>query len=104
MFAVLLLVWTTADLCGGVCVHDHEPIAASTPTGSAVPETLSGAAGSSGTRPAAASEDCFCCSHYVYPQARYQIVPAYTFIAAVEVRSVPRPDSPASRLYHPPLA
>jgi hypothetical protein len=104
VFAVLLLVWTTADLCGGVCVHDHEPIGAGMPHGAAGLETLSGAAGFSGTAPLAASDDCFCCSHYVHPQARYQFVPAYTFIAAVEVQSVSRPDSPASRLYHPPLA
>jgi hypothetical protein len=104
VFAVLLLVWTTTDLCGGVCVHDHEPIAAGLPSEAAGPTTISAAAGPSDTRPPTAPDDCFCCSHYVHPLARYQVVPSYTFIAAVEVRSASRPHSPASRLYHPPLA
>jgi hypothetical protein len=102
--AVLLLVWTTADLCGGLCVHDHDPIAAGIPGGPGGARSIADAAvpGSDGLP--TAPDDCFCCSHYVQPQVRYQVVPACSFVSTVEVPSVSRPQFPSSRLYHPPLA
>jgi hypothetical protein len=101
-FAVLLLAWTTADLCGGFCMHDHEPITAGVPGGPGGARSLSGR---DSHRPActAGPDDCFCCSHYVHPQVRYQVVPAYTLVCAVVAPSVSRPRFPSSPLYHPPL-
>ena len=104
ILAVLLLAWTTTDLCGGVCVHDREPIAAELAQGAAGPASISAATGPSNLEPPAAPDDCFCCSNYVHPLARYQVVPSDPFIAAVGVQSASRLHSPASRLYHPPLA
>jgi hypothetical protein len=103
-FAVLLLAWTTVDLCGGVCIHDHEPIAASLPGGPSGARSVEVAGSYGGNCPLTGPDDCFCCSHYVQPQVRYQVVPAYTFVAGVEAASVSPPQVSSSPLYHPPLA
>lgn len=104
LFAVLLLAWTTADLCGGLCVHDREAIAAPVPADA--DEACSAAAGAAacGEQGRAAPDDCFCCSHFVHPQVRYQVVPAYTQVSAIEAQRAPRTQSPSSQFYHPPLA
>lgn len=104
VFAVLLLCWTTADLCGGLCVHDHEPIAASVAAGTHGARSVSLPSAPLADSLPTAPDDCFCCSHFVQPQVRYQAVPAYTFVASVEVPAVSRPQFPPSQLYHPPLA
>lgn len=100
VFAVLLLCWTTADLCCGVCVHDREPLAAGGGGAVAVGQP---SATDAGHFPLA-SDDCFCCSHFVHPQVRYQVTPAHTLVSAIEAETVLRPQFPASQLYHPPLA
>ncbi len=102
VFAVLLLVWTTADLGGGLCVHDREPIAAAVGGSQTARAAASSAGASSGEVPGP-GDDCFCCSHFVHPQVRYQVVPVYAFVAAVEAAAPLHPQFPASQLYHPPL-
>jgi len=104
VFAVLLLVWTTADLCGGLCVHDHEPITELLAAGADGARRLASKPDQTTEHPAHPPDDCFCCSHYVQPQVRYRFVPAHTFLSLVEPPAVPRPKFPASKLYHPPLA
>jgi hypothetical protein len=103
VFAVLLLAWTTVDLCGGVCVHDHEPITLGMPGGPDGGRSVSGTDPCGGTCPQSGPDDCFCCSHYVQPQVRYQVVPARAFVAGVAAEPVSRPQFPSSPLYHPPL-
>jgi hypothetical protein len=104
VFAVLLLAWTTADLCCGLCVHDGEPIAAAVPAGHQGERTVIGPPASAAADLPYAPDDCFCCSHFVQPQVPYQVVPIYALISAVETTAAPSPQFPASQLYHPPLA
>jgi hypothetical protein len=104
VFAVLLLGWTTVDLCGGVCVHDHDPIAAAVPAGAHGARSVSLPCAPPAPLLPTAPDDCFCCSHYVHPQVRYQVIPSSSFASAVEDETVLRPQFAASRLYHPPLA
>ncbi len=41
VFAILLLAWTTADLCGhGMCVHDREPLVPGAPAAPGQPATV----------------------------------------------------------------
>jgi hypothetical protein len=103
---VLLLAWTTADLCDyGVCVHDHEPLAPTVPAGPAGAQAIT-EGGTPGDQPCteAGPDDCFCCSHYVDVRFRYEVVPGYTFLTAVVIETPALPDLSAARLYHPPLA
>lgn len=103
VFAVLLLAWTTADLCGGLCVHDHEPVATAVPAGPHGARSASVEAKTAGEQLPAPPDDCFCCSHYVQPQVRYQVLPTNTRVTPVEAEGLPRTQSPSSRFYHPPL-
>jgi hypothetical protein len=105
MFAVLLLAWTTADLCGGFCVHDRERLAASVPAGPHGAQSVGAAAASTAEcERDNGPDDCFCCSHYVDVQVRFQVAPTYGVVATVESDAISHPQLSASPLYHPPLA
>jgi hypothetical protein len=106
LFAVLLLAWTTADLCGhGLCVHDREPIVPASPAAPGQAPTVSTRRGGPiDSDQCNGPDDCFCCCHCVDVQVRFQIPVVYTFVSAVffEHQSFPHPAP--SPLYHPPLA
>jgi hypothetical protein len=103
LFAVLLLAWTTADLCGGLCMHDHEPIAAAWAAGPSGARSIASARGEAAPLPSP-PDDCFCCSRFVQPQSRCQFVPTYTFLASVGSPPESQPRFSATPFYHPPLA
>lgn len=105
LFAILLLAWTTADLCGhGVCTHDREPV---------VPWATPGDSPTAMNRPADAPQDvaaldgpddCFCCCHCIEVQVRFRLPVAYSFLSMVFVARPSEPVSSPSLLDHPPLA
>jgi hypothetical protein len=84
-------------------VHDHEPVAAAVPAQTGRAASVSPACPPADGSLPVAPDDCFCCSRFVQPQVRYQVVPAYTLVTTVTAPAVSRPQFPASHLYHPPI-
>jgi len=106
LFAILLLTWTTADLCGhGVCSHDREPIV---PWSSPAPGTRTAMGRPGEALPDAAAfdgpDDCFCCCHCIEVQVRFELPVGYSFVSMVLVEHPALPFSIPSRLDHPPHA
>ena len=105
LLALVLLAWTTADLCGhGVCSHDREPIVPWAMPGNgplAVGEATDAPSG-----PAALDgpDDCFCCCHCIEVPVRYQFSVTYSFVSMVFPGSPADPISLPSPLDHPPIA
>jgi len=106
VFAVLLLAWTTADLCGhGMCVHDREPIVPIAPAAPGQVPAVKASAGAPADGDACnGPDDCFCCCHFVDVQVRFQIPVVYTFVSSVFFGHRSLPHLAPSPLYHPPLA
>jgi hypothetical protein len=106
LFAVLLLAWTTADLCGhGMCVHDREPLAPGRPAAPDRTATVEAPGGAPAEADACnGPDDCFCCCRCVDVQVRFQIPVLYTSVSDVFFghRSLSHLAPPP--LYHPPLA
>ena len=104
-FAVLLLAWTTADLCGhGLCVHDREPLVPNDLASAGGPETIAASdGGQTGTDAYNGPDDCFCCCHCVDVQVRFQIPVVYTFVSALFFEHCSVQHLAPSPLYHPPL-
>jgi len=105
VFAVLLLAWTTADLCGhGMCVHDREPLVPSAP---AAPGQMAAIATPQGGHDDAAAcngpDDCFCCCHCVEVQVPFRILVQSASVSCVLVGHRSLPDLAPAPLYHPPL-
>jgi hypothetical protein len=106
VFAVLLLAWTTADLCGhGMCVHDREPLV---PSALATPGRLDALAAPPGGHADAAAcngpDDCFCCCRCVEVQIPFRIQVQSTFVSCVLAGHRSLPSLAPPPLYHPPLA
>lgn len=106
VFAVLLLAWTTADLCGhGLCVHDREPIvpggleAASRGATVAAP-----GARTTGANDAGGPDDCFCCCHCVDVRMPFRVAFESAFVWPVVIAHRSLSDPAPAVLYHPPLA
>jgi hypothetical protein len=107
VFAMLLLAWTTADLCGhGLCVHDREPIVPGLPT-SPGPHPLAvrweGGAPAD-VDPCNGPDDCFCCCHCVDVRLPFHLPLVYAFVSSVFVERCSFADLSPAPLYHPPLA
>ncbi|MEO8682061.1 MAG: hypothetical protein ABI665_23645 [Vicinamibacterales bacterium] len=103
LFAMLLLLWTAADLSNmSLCALEREGTNAVPLTASAV--LVDTATTPKPVPPAPHIDDCFCCSHCVEVAT---LIPA-TVSMAVDVRiahaDVFLPRIFGSLLYHPPLA
>jgi hypothetical protein len=107
LFAIVLLAWTAADVCGhGICEHDREPIAPAAPTGSAGPSSVNRLpVGAPADAPLPTGpDDCFCCSRFVDVQVPFLPSLVYAVAWTVPDPIAPMPVADPSRLYHPPLA
>ena len=98
VFALLLLVWTAADVCDyGLCAHHRDPLgsyalAALRPDDCrAEPEV-------------ALVDDCFCCSRLVDVRTPFQMTLEYDVAWVVADNSTGEPHLTSVPLYHPPLA
>jgi len=106
-FAILLLAWTTADLCGhGLCVHDREPLVPGTPVAPAgqAPAVRAPGGAPVDTETSNGPDDCFCCCHCVDVQVPFHMPVTYTFVSSVFATHSSLPHLSPSPLYHPPLA
>jgi hypothetical protein len=106
VFAVLLLAWTSADLCGpGFCLHDREPIA---PWSSRAPGTPAAVNAAGPAQADAATvdgpDDCFCCCHCIDVRVRFQLPVGCSFASMVSPGHSSAPVSISSLLDHPPSA
>jgi hypothetical protein len=98
VFAVILLVWTTADLFHyGLCVHGHDWIGAFAAAG------VRSASAESETHHADC-DDCFCCSHGMITQVPFSIPIHHGLVCRVPDVSAGRPHAVTHAFYHPPLA
>jgi hypothetical protein len=106
VFAVLLLAWTTADLCGhGMCVHDREPLAPGGPMAPGQTATVEAAGGAPARADACnGPDDCFCCCRCVDVQVPFQVQVLSTLVSSVFVAHRSLPHLAPASLYHPPLA
>lgn len=102
---MLLLAWTSADLCGhGVCSHDREPIAPWASPGPASPTSVRGPNApqpepTTGDGP----DDCFCCCHCIDVQVRFELPVNYSFVGLFGAGPISLPFSAPTPLDHPPL-
>jgi hypothetical protein len=106
ILAILLLAWTSADLCGhGVCSHDREPI---TPWASSGPASPMSMRGPGTARPDATTDDgpddCFCCCHCIDVQMRFELSVSASFVSLPGAGPISLPFSAPAQLDHPPLA
>jgi hypothetical protein len=106
ILAILLLAWTSADLCGhGVCTHDREPIA---PWASSGPASTTSLRGPEAPQPDSATsdgpDDCFCCCHCIDVQVRCELPASYSFVSLLAAGPISLPFSGPAPLDHPPLA
>ncbi len=106
VFAVLLLAWTTADLCGhGMCVHDREPLVPGRQAAPGQTEALaSPRGGHAGEADRNGPDDCFCCCRCVEVQMPFRIQVQSTFVTRVPTGHRSPPSLAPPPLYHPPLA
>jgi hypothetical protein len=107
VFAILLLAWTTADLCGhGLCVHDREPIVpwTSSAPGGRTSAVRAPAGAPIDTATSNGPDDCFCCCHCVDVNVPFQMPVICTFVSSVFTTHSSLPHLSPSPLYHPPLA
>ena len=105
MCAILLLAWTSADLCGhGVCSHDREPL---TPWASPAPAGPTSVGGRETPQPDSTAgdgpDDCFCCCRCIDVQGRFELPVSYSFISLLPVGQLSLPFIAPTPLDHPPL-
>jgi hypothetical protein len=96
LFAIVLLLWTAADVCDyGLCVHHRDPIGSFADTAFRAP--------ASDPDDRAGSDDCFCCSHVVDVRLPFRMCVAHA-VARVVADDVPaQPHLRSVPLYHPPI-
>jgi hypothetical protein len=107
ILAMLLLAWTSADLCGhGVCSHDREPIApwVSTAPGAGSTSVRAPGAPRPDTTTDDGPDDCFCCCHCIDVRMPFELPVSTSFVALLGAGPVSLPFSAPAQLDHPPLA
>lgn len=106
LLAVVLLAWTTADLCGhGVCAHDREPVVPWSSGAPGTPVSVGGAGRVADTATTAdGPDDCFCCCRCIDVRVPFALPVACSFVSMVFIGHVSVPASISAPLDHPPAA
>ena len=100
--AILLLVWTAADLTdAGLCALDQEGTGAPLPTHTTVIRGVPGGYDNPGSR-SAHVDDCFCCSHCVDSSGFVVVHAAPHALTVVRCELFAGPRSIPRLLDHPP--